>query len=193
MTARSVKGTETEKNLLKNFAGESQARNRYSYFASAARKEGYLQIADIFEETAEQERMHAKQFFKYLEGGTLEITACYPAGKIGTTEENLIAAAAGEHEEWSELYPAAAEVAKQEGFNDIAATYRAIVVAENHHEKRYKALLKEVRENSMFEKAEEVEWTCMRCGYVHKGTKPPKVCPACKHPTEHYILLNEKY
>ncbi len=187
-----LKGTETEKNLLKSFAGESQARNRYTYFSGAAKKEGYCQIAAIFEITADQEKEHAKRFFKFLEGGNVEITASYPAGKIGTTSENLEAAAGGEYEEWSELYPHFADVADKEGFPDVASAYRAISVAEKHHEERYRALLEKINSGTAFEKAEETEWVCRNCGYVHKGKKALLKCAACLHPQGYFEELKCK-
>ena len=187
------KGSRTEKNLLKSFAGESQARNRYSYFASVAEKEQYFQIAQIFLETADQERIHAKRFFRFLTGGVVEITASYPAGVIGTTAENLAAAAGGEYEEWSQLYPEFARIAEEEGFRDVAAAYRKIVVAERHHEQRYRALLKNIEDGTLHKKTEKVTWVCTKCGYVHEGTEPPKKCPACLHGVEHFIVLNESY
>lgn len=189
----SIKGTETEKNLLKSFAGESQARNRYTYFASIAKNEGYVQIAHIFEETANQEREHAKRFFKFLEGGDLEVTAAFPAGKLGTTAENLLASANGENEEHTELYPAFAEVAKQEGFALIAAVYRAICVAEKQHEKRYRDLLANLESEKVFEREGEVVWSCRNCGYLHSGTGAPKLCPACAHAQAHFELLGENW
>lgn len=189
----SIKGTETEKNLLKSFAGESQARNRYTYFAGVARKEGYVQIADIFEETADQEKEHAKRFFKFLEGGEVEITACYPAGCIGTTAENLEAAAMGEHEEHSDLYPAFAAKAREEGFAEIAAVWDFISVAEKQHEKRYRELLANIQENRVFQRAEKVVWRCRNCGYLHEGTVAPEKCPACIHPQAHFELLAENW
>ncbi|NOY13572.1 MAG: rubrerythrin family protein, partial [Deltaproteobacteria bacterium] len=178
----SIKGTETEKNLLKSFAGESQARTRYTYFASIAKKEGYVQIADIFEETANQEKEHAKRFFKFLEGGDLEITATYPAGKMGTTAENLLAAATGEQEEHSELYPAFAAVARKEGFPEIAAAWEMISVAEKQHEKRYRDLLANIENGRVFTRKEEVVWRCRNCGFLHTGDSAPELCPACIHP-----------
>lgn len=189
----SIKGTETEKNLLKSFAGESQARTRYTYFASIAKKEGFVQIADIFEETANQEKEHAKRFFKFLEGGELEITACFPAGKMGTTAENLLAAANGELEEHSELYPAFAEVADKEGFSEIAAAWRAISIAEKQHEKRYRDLLANLEQGKVFERDGSVVWRCRNCGYLHKGKQAPKECPACIHPQAHFELLAENW
>jgi rubrerythrin len=189
----SIKGTKTEQNLLKSFAGESQARNRYTYFAGVARKEGYVQIADIFEETASQEKEHAKRFFKFLEGGDLEITACFPAGRIGTTSENLLAAANGELEEYSALYPGFADVAAQEGFNEIAQVWRAISVAEKQHEKRYRDLLANIEAGRVFKRDSEVTWRCRNCGYLHKGTDAPQLCPACIHPRDHFELLGENW
>ena len=189
----SIKGSRTEQNLLKSFAGESQARNRYTYFAAAARKEGYVQIADIFEETANQEKEHAKRFFKFLEGGDVEVTACFPAGKIGTTAENLLAAANGEHEEYSDLYPAFAAVAKEEGYPSIAAVWAAISVAEKQHEKRYRDLLSNIQKNKVFQRDEEVVWRCRNCGYLHTGTAAPELCAACAHPQAHFELLGENW
>jgi rubrerythrin len=188
-----LKGSLTEKNLLKAFAGESQARNRYSYFASVAKKEGYEQISGIFMETAENEREHAKVFFKYLKGGSVEIVASYPAGKIGTTEENLLAAAEGEKEEWSELYPDFEKVAREEGFEDIANSFKEIAEVEEYHERRYLKLLENVREGRVFEKGEVVKWKCRNCGYVHESTSAPKVCPACKHVMAYFELWVENY
>jgi len=190
---KSIRGTETEKNLLKSFAGESQARNRYTYFASVARREGFRQISEIFSETADQEREHAKRMFKFLEGGDLEITATYPTGKIGTTLENLKAAAAGEHEEWTELYPHFADVAKEEGFPQVAAMYRAISVAEKQHEKRYVDLAGNIEKDRVFKREEKTTWRCMNCGYLHEGTSAPGTCPACMHPQAHFEELGENY
>ncbi len=189
----SIKGTQTEKNLLKSFAGESQARNRYTYFAAAARKEGYVQIADIFEETAGQEKEHAKRFFSFLEGGDLEITACFPAGKIGTTAENLLAAATGEHEEHTVLYPGFAAIAQQEGFPAIASVWHAISVAEKQHEKRYRDLLGNIENNLVFTRDGEVVWRCRNCGYLHSATGAPEQCPACAHPRAHFEILGENW
>ena len=189
----SIKGTKTEQNLLKSFAGESQARNRYSYFASTAKKEGFVQIGDIFEETANQEKEHAKRFFKFLEGGELEITACFPAGRIGTTAENLLASANGEHEEHSLLYPGFAATAKEEGFAEIAATWNAISVAEKQHEKRYRDLLTNIESNMVFKREEEITWRCRNCGYIHSGKGAPDVCPACIHPRAHFEILAENW
>ena len=189
----SIKGTQTEKNLLKAFAGESQARNRYTYFASVAKKEGYVQIADIFEETAAQEKEHAKRFFKFLEGGDLEITATYPAGKIGTTAENLEAAAGGEHEEWETLYPEFAKVAREEGFEAVAVVFEMISIAEKQHEKRYLGLLQNLKDGTVFKKKETVTWRCRNCGYVHDGEEAPASCPACAHPQAHFEELAENW
>lgn len=190
---KSIKGTKTEQNLLKAFAGESQARSRYVYFASTARKEGYRQIASVFEETAEQEKEHAKRFFKFLEGGMVEITASYPAGIIGTTAQNLTAAAEGENEEWSELYPEFAKVAEEEGFPKVATAFKMIARVEAEHEARYRALLARVEAEKVFEREEEIEWQCSNCGYVHKGKKAPKTCPACIHPMEFFEPKKNNY
>ena len=189
----SVKGTETEKNLLAAFAGESQARNRYSYYASAAKKRGYVQMAAIFEETANQEKEHAERFFKFLQGGEVEICAAFPAGVIGSTLENLLAAAGGEHHEWTELYPSFADIAKEEGFKDVAAAFTSISVAEKQHEKRYLDLAKNIQEGKVFEKDEPTTWRCMNCGYVHEGKSAPDVCPACAHAQGHFEVLGENW
>jgi rubrerythrin len=178
--------TRTEQNLLKAFAGESQARNRYTFYAGQARKEGFLQIAAIFEETANQEKEHAKRFYSFLEGGDVEITATFPAGKVGTTAENLAHAAGGEHEEWTELYPQFAAIAREEGFPAVAAAFDRICIAERHHEERYLALLKNVEHHHVFHKDEPVTWACRNCGYIHEGPDAPKACPACAHPQEHF-------
>ncbi|PLX06506.1 MAG: rubrerythrin family protein [Marinilabiliales bacterium] len=189
-----IKGTETEKNLLKSFAGESQAKNRYTYFAKVAKKEGYEQIAELFMQTAIQEEQHAKVFFKYLESGEgLEITAMYPAGKIGTTAENLKAAAMGENEEWTEIYPEFAKIAEEEGFKEIATSFKMIAKVEAEHEKRYIKLLENLENNKVFEKEEPVEWMCRKCGYVHKGKKALKNCPACKHPEAYFEIHATNY
>jgi rubrerythrin len=188
-----VKGTKTEKNLLKAFAGESQARNRYTFFAKQAAKEGYEQIGAIFLETAENEGQHAKVYFKHLEGGLLEITATYPAGVIGTTAENLAAAADGENEEWTDLYPAFADVAESEGLKDVATSFRQIAKVEAKHEARYRKLLDNVERGKVFEKPEPVSWICRKCGYVHQGAKAPAVCPACKHPQAYFEVYAENY
>ena len=190
---KSIKGTQTEKNLLTSFAGESQARMRYTYFASAAKKEGYEQIAAIFLETAEQEKEHAKRMFKWLEGGMVEITASYPAGVIGTTLDNLKAAAAGENEEWTADYPKFADVADAEGFPEIAAMYRNIAVAEKGHEERYLAFVKNIEAGQVFEKDEEVVWQCRNCGYIFVGKDAPKVCPACLHPQAYFEVKKENW
>ncbi len=190
---KSVKGTRTEKNLLKAFAGESQAKNRYEFFSKQAVKDGYEQIASIFLKTASEEQAHAKRFFKYLEGGAVEITAAYPAGKIGSTAENLKAAAEGENEEWTKLYPEFAEAAKEEGFNEISSAFRLISKVEAEHEKRYLKLLKNVEENSVFVKKEKVRWVCRKCGYVHEGEKAPDKCPACMHPKSYFEVYAENY
>lgn len=190
---KNIQGTQTEQNLLKSFAGESQARNRYTYFSSVARKEGYVQIADIFEETAAQEKEHAKRFFKFLEGGNLEVTACFPAGKLGTTADNLLAAAEGEREEHTQLYPGFAAVADQEGFTEIAAAWNAISVAEKQHEKRYRGLLSNLENKLVFQRSAEVVWRCRNCGYLHTATAAPELCPACIHPQAHFELLAENW
>ncbi len=190
---KSIKGTRTEKNLLTSFAGESQARMRYTYFASQAKKEGYEQIAAIFTETADQEKEHAKRMFKWLEGGMVEITATYPAGVIGTTAENLKAAAAGENEEWTADYPHFADVAAEEGFPAIAAMYRKIAIAEKAHEDRYLALLQNLENGTVFHKEEEVEWQCRNCGYVHTGTDAPKACPACLHDQAYFEVKKTNF
>lgn len=189
----SIKGTRTEQNLLKSFAGESQARGRYTYFASVAKKEGYEQIAAIFLETAEQEKEHAKRFFKFLEGGMVEITASYPAGIISTTAENLRAAAEGENEEWTLLYPEFAKVAQEEGFLEVAAAFEMIAKVEAEHEARYKKLLERVESGKFFERDEEIKWQCRNCGYVHTGKEAPGLCPACKHPQAYFEPKKENY
>ena len=189
----SLKGTQTEKNLLTAFSGESQARNRYTYFASKAKKEGYVQIADIFTETANQEKEHAKRLFKYLEGGEVEITGAFPAGVIGTTIENLKDAAAGEHYEQTEMYPGFAKIAREEGFDSIAAVFEAIAVAEKQHEKRYVDLAANIEAGKVFKRDEKVIWRCRNCGYLHEGSEAPEVCPACDHPQAHFELLGENY
>jgi len=190
-----LKGSETVKNLLKAFAGESQARNRYTYFSSVARKEGFEQISFIFLETAENEKEHAKIFFKYLNeiNEALEITASYPAGKIGITKENLLAAANGENEEWSSLYPEFEDVARKEGFDEIADSFKGIAEVEQEHEKRYRRLLKNLQEGKVFKKDKVVRWKCRNCGYIHEGKEAPESCPACKHPQSYYELLEENY
>jgi rubrerythrin len=189
----SLKGSETEKNLLVAFAGESQARNRYTYFASKAIKEGFVQIADIFNETASQEKEHAKRFFQFLEGGEVEVQAAYPAGVIGSTAENLRAAAGGEHYEWESMYPEFAAVAREEGFTDVAKLFAAVAVAEKQHEKRYLGLLANVEAGTVFKKQEKVVWRCRNCGYLHEGVAAPGKCPACAHPQAHFELLAENW
>lgn len=188
-----LKGTKTEKNLLAAFAGESQARNRYTYFASAAKKEGYEQIAAVFLETADNEKEHAKRFFTFLEGGMVEFTATFPAGRIGTTAENLKAAAEGEHEEWTKLYPGFADVAQQEGFPAVAATFRNISKVEIEHEKRYLKLLENVEHGTVFKKEKTTVWKCRNCGYHHEGPAAPEQCPACQHPKSFFEILAESY
>jgi rubrerythrin len=188
-----LKGTQTEKNLLTAFAGESQARNRYTYFASQAKKEGYVQMSDIFTETANQEKEHAKRLFKFLDGGKVEVSAAFPAGVIGTTLENLKAAAAGEHYEHTEMYPEFAKTAREEGFNDIAAVFEAIAVAEKQHEKRYLDLAANIEAARVFKRDEKVTWRCRNCGYLHEGNEAPEKCPACAHAQAHFELLGENY
>jgi len=193
MEQKSIKGTKTEQNLLKAFAGESQARNRYTYFASVAKNEGYEQISGVFLETAEQEKEHAKRFFKFLEGGMVEITASYPAGIIGTTPENLLAAAEGENEEWTIIYKAFADVAAEDGFPQIATAFRMIAHVEAEHEARYRKLLANIQDGSVFKKEEEIEWQCRNCGYVHKGKSAPDSCPACLHPQAYFEPKKTNY
>ena len=188
-----LKGSQTEKNLMGAFAGESQARNRYTYYSSKARKEGFRQIADIFEETANQEREHAKRLFKFMDGGETEITGAFPFGVIGGTEDNLRAGAAGEHHEWTEMYPSFAATARDEGFDDIAHLFESIAVAEKQHEKRYLALAKNMAEGTVFKKEGPVTWSCINCGYVHEGSQAPDLCPACAHGTAHFELLAENW
>jgi rubrerythrin len=188
-----IAGSQTEKNLLMAFAGESQARNRYTYYSGQARKDGFVQIAQVFEETANQEKEHAKRFFKFLEGGDVEIQCAFPAGVIGTTAENLAAAAAGEHHEWSELYPGFAEVARQEGFPAIATVFEMVCVAEKQHERRYRGLLANVENERVFKRDAPVKWRCLNCGYVHEGPEAPATCPACAHPQAHFELLGENW
>ncbi len=191
--SKSIKGSRTEKNLLAAFAGESQARNRYTYFASAARKEGLEQIANIFIETAENEKEHAEIFFKYLEGGDVEITAAYPAGIIGDTKANLEAAADGEKMEWSDIYADFEKTARKEGFAEIATSFKEIAEVEELHEKRYRKLAKNIADGEVFKKKASVKWHCTNCGYIHEGPEAPKECPACKHPQAYYELLAENY
>lgn len=191
--AKSIKGSQTEQNLLKSFAGESQARNRYEFFSSVARKEGYEQIANIFQETALQEKEHAKRFFNFLEGGVLEINAGYPAGIIGTTKENLKAAAEGEHEERTDIYPQFAEVARKEGFAEIATAFKLIAKVETEHERRYMKLLQNISEDSVFIKKGKVWWKCLNCGYVYESAKALETCPACLHPKAFMQIREENY
>ena len=193
MIARSLKGTRTEKNLLAAFAGESQARNRYTFFASVARKEGYEQIANIFTETAGNEKEHAEVFFKYLQGGDVEIVAAYPAGAVEDTKRNLEAAADGEKLEWSQIYADMEKVAKEEGFSDIATSFKEIAEVEEFHEQRYRRLAANVAAGEVFKKKTIAKWHCTNCGYIHEGTEAPKVCPACKHAQAYYELLAENY
>ncbi|OIP83357.1 MAG: rubrerythrin family protein [Porphyromonadaceae bacterium CG2_30_38_12] len=190
---KSIKGTQTEKHLLMSFAGESQARMRYTMFASTAKKEGFEQIAAIFQETADQEKEHAKKFFSYLEGGALEITATYPAGIVGTTAENLKAAAEGENEEWTDIYPHFADVADAEGFPSIAATFRKIANVEEQHEKRYLRLMEKVIAGKVFTREEETVWQCRNCGHVHVGKEAPKACPVCAHPQAYFEEEKQNY
>ncbi len=189
----SLRGTRTEKNILTAFAGESQARNRYTYFAAAAKKEGYVQISAIFEETADQEKEHAKRLFKLLEGGEVEITAGFPAGVIGSTVENLKAAAGGEHYEQETMYPEFAKIAREEGFGEIAVIFESIAVAERFHEKRYKALAANIESGKVFKKDKKVLWRCRNCGYIYEGEVAPNKCPACAHPQAHFELLEENW
>ncbi len=188
-----LKGSKTEKNILTAFAGESQARNRYTYFASQAKKDGFMQILNIFEETANQEKEHAKRLFKFLEGGEVEISAAFPAGVIGTTQKNLKEAAGGENHEHSVMYPGFARIAREEGFNEIAGVFEAIAVAEKQHEKRYLALMANIESDRVFKREEPVVWRCQNCGYLHNGTEAPLVCPACDHPQAHFELLGENW
>jgi len=190
---KSIKGSQTETNLLAAFAGESQARNRYTFFASAAKKEGFEQISRIFLETAENEKEHAKVFFKYLEGGNVEITAAYPAGVIGNTKANLEAAAAGEQIEWTVLYADFAKIAKEEGYPEVARSFEQIAKVEKFHESRYRKLAENIEKNEVFKKKATVKWHCINCGYVHEGPEAPKECPACKHPQDYYEVLAENF
>ena len=189
----SVRGTKTERNLLTAFAGESQARNRYTYFASQAKKDGYVQISLIFQETADQEKEHAERLFKFLEGGEAEVAASFPAGVIGTTAENLKAALEGERYEWTEMYPEFARVAREEGFDEIASVFEAIAVAEKQHEKRYSDLLANIEAGRVFKRDKPVVWRCLNCGYLHEGEEAPEMCPACAHPQSYYEILGENW
>ncbi|MDD5748189.1 MAG: rubrerythrin family protein [Actinomycetota bacterium] len=188
-----LKGSKTEVNLLTAFAGESQARNRYTYFASKARKEGYIQIADVFSETADQEKEHAKRLFKFLEGGEAVVSASFPAGIIGNTADNLKGAAEGENYEWKEMYPGFAKTAREEGFDEIADALESIAVAEKQHEKRYRGFLANIESGRVFKKDKPVVWRCLNCGYIHVGTEPPESCPACAHPKDYYEVLCENW
>ncbi len=188
-----LKGSRTERNLLMAFAGESQARNRYTFFASQARNDGYIQIASIFEETANQEKEHAKRFFKFLQGGDVKIECAFPAGIVGTTAENLLAAAGGEHEEWSIVYPGFATVAREEGLQAVAIAFERISVAEKQHERRYRGLLENVQNGRVFKRGQSVKWRCLNCGYVHEGPDAPAACPACAHPQAFFELLAENW
>jgi rubrerythrin len=188
-----IKGTQTEKNVLATFIGESQARNRYTFAASVARKEGYVQIADAFEETANQEKEHAKRMFKFLEGGELEVSGTFPAGKIGTTVENLAAAVGGENHEWTDMYKGFAKTARDEGFEAIATVFEAVSVAEKQHEARFKAFHDNIQNGSVFKKEKAVVWRCRNCGYVHEGTEAPGACPACAHPQAYFEVLATNY
>lgn len=190
---KSIKGTKTEKNLMTTFAGESQARNRYTFWASVAKKEGFEQIAAIFTETADQEKEHAKRMFKFLEGGDVEITASYPAGVIRSTAENLGEAAMGEEHEWKELYPACADIAEAEGFPEIAKMYREISVAEKFHGERYRQLQSNINENRVFKREDKQTWRCRNCGYIYEGTEAPEQCPACNHPQAYFELVAKNY
>lgn len=189
----SLKGTRTEKNILTAFAGESQARNRYTYFVSQAKKDGFVQISKVFEETANHEKEHAKRLFKFLEGGEVEITGGFPAGKVGTTAENLKAAAGGENHEWTTMYPEFANIADEEGFPEVAGAMRAIAVAEKQHEKRYLGLLANIESGKVFKKDGPVVWRCQNCGYIHEGPEAPNLCAACAHPQAHFELLAENW
>lgn len=188
-----LKGSRTEKNILTAFAGESQARNRYTYFSAKAKREGYRQISEIFEETADQEREHAKRLFKFLEGGDATVTAAFPAGVIGSTLDNLRAAASGENHEWTDMYPSFANVAREEGFHVIAGAFEAIAVAERQHERRYLAFAENIANGNVFAKDEPVTWRCMNCGYLHEGAEAPETCPACSHTRDHFELLGENW
>lgn len=190
---KSIKGSQTEKNLLKAFAGESQAKNRYTFFSKQAKKEGFEQISALFAETALNEESHAKIFFSFLEGGPLEITAVYPAGKVGTTAENLKASAEGEHEEWSEIYPEFSKIASEDGYPKVATAFKLIAGIEQHHENRYRKLLENMERNRVFEKEEKVYWVCRKCGYVHFGTKALQNCPVCAHPIGYFEMLQENF
>jgi rubrerythrin len=188
-----LRGSQTERNLVMAYVGESVARNRYTFFASQAKNDGYIQIAQIFEETASQEKEHAKRFYKYLQGGEVQIQCSFPAGVVGTTAENLLAAADGEHHEWSELYPSFADIAKKEGFNAIGIILEKISVAEKQHERRFRGLLESLQNGQVFKRNQTVKWRCMNCGYVHEGPEAPAACPACAHPQAYFELLAENW
>ena len=190
---KSLKGTKTEKNLMAAFAGESQARNRYSYFAAKAKEEGYMQISMIFDETSNQEKEHAKRMFKFMDGGSVAIDAAYPFGVIGSTRDNLLAAAAGENMEWKDLYPAIAKTAREEGFDAIGTAFDSIVVAEKQHAKRYEKLAANIDSGSVFKSDESIVWRCLNCGYLFEGTEPPKACPACAHPQAYFERIGENW
>lgn len=190
---KSVKGTQTEKNLMAAFTGESQARNRYTYFASVAKKEGFVQISKIFEETADQEKEHAKRLFKLMDGGEITITGTFPAGPVGTTAENLLEAAGGENYEWQEMYPGFAKTAREEGFEAIAVVFESIAIAEKQHAKRYEGLRANILDGTVFKKATETMWRCINCGYIMESKEPPKMCPACAHPQEYFEVLFENW
>jgi len=189
----SIKGTKTEKNLLAAFAGESQARNRYEMYAKKAKKEGYVQISEIFQDTADNEYQHAKRFFSFLEGGEAEIVASYPAGKVGTTLENLKESAGGEHHEHAELYPMFAQIAKEEGFPEVSKQFKAIAMAEVSHEERFLKLIDIIEKDIVFKRGDKVYWRCSKCGYIHEGTVAPQECPSCKHPTEYFFIHSENF
>jgi len=189
----SIKGTQTEQNLLKSFAGESQARNRYTFFASKAKKDGFEQIAAFFEETAAQEKEHAKLFFKFLEGGMVEITATFPAGVIGSTAENLLASAEGELEEWNLLYPEFARIAEEEGFPKIATAFQLVATVEKRHEERYRKLLQNIKNDEVFKRSDKMVWACRNCGFIHYGEKAPEICPCCDHPQAFFELVAENF
>ncbi len=191
--SKSIKGSQTEKNLMTAFAGESQARNRYTFYASKAKKDGLMQISDIFLETANQEKEHAERFFKYLEGGEVEITASFPAGVIASTFDNLIAAATGEECEWTQMYPSFAKTAREEGFEEIAKTFESIIIAEKQHDKRYKALAANIKAGRVFKRNGVIIWRCRNCGYLHEAKEAPDVCPACNHPQAYFELLGENW
>ncbi|MFC1678775.1 rubrerythrin [Elusimicrobiota bacterium] len=193
VATKELKGTKTEKNILTAFAGESQARNRYTFFAAKARKEGFVQVSHVFEETADQESQHAKRLFKFLQGGDVEITAAFPAGVIADTEANLKGSAGGENHEWTDMYPSFARTAREEGFEDTAQVFEAIAVAEKQHEKRFLGLMENIKAGKVFKKDEKVVWRCRNCGYVHEGAEALKTCPACAHPQAHFELLAENW